>query len=96
LKNDWHKEDIKAALRKGGLSFARLSRETDYARQSFSVALSRPFPQVEKIIAGALGLHPQEIWPSRYCKNGEPKVARATRKNITRQARVYVQRAMGR
>lgn len=38
-----------------------------------SKALTSSSPLAEKRIADALGVHPKEIWPSRYYDNGEPK-----------------------
>jgi Ner family transcriptional regulator len=64
---DWHKEDIKAALRKGGTNMNELARQHGY--RNFSAirqALQHPYPKVERIIAAAIGVPPETIWPSRY------------------------------
>jgi Ner family transcriptional regulator len=76
---DWHRADIKAALEKRGLSLARLARLNGYARSSTVMALHHPWPKMERIIAGAIGTPPQQIWPSRYRKDGTPKSGRGER-----------------
>lgn len=40
---------------------------------TLSRALTQSYPASEKRIADALGLHPKDIWPTRYFENGEPK-----------------------
>lgn len=95
---DWHRADIKAALEKRGLSLARLARLNGYARTSTASALHFPWPKMERLIAGAIGIPPQEIWPSRYHEDGSPKSQRGARgigrykpKHITAGDRVNVQ-----
>ncbi len=67
---DWHKADIKAALEKAGWSLSRLSRHHGYTRTALKNALSKPWPKAERLIAEALGIRPQTIWPSRYDAHG--------------------------
>lgn len=63
---DWHSADIIAALHKRGISLAALSRKSGLASSTLANALNRPWPKGERIIAQALDVPPQEIWPSRY------------------------------
>lgn len=70
-KTDWHKADIIASLRKKGTSLAALSREAGLRSSTLANALVRPWPKGEMIIANAIGVPPEEIWPSRYYKVGE-------------------------
>lgn len=64
---DWHPADVVAALRKAGWSLSQLCLHHGYSeRSALSVALRRPYPKAEKLIAAALGLQPATIWPSRY------------------------------
>ncbi|WP_058973833.1 helix-turn-helix domain-containing protein [Type-D symbiont of Plautia stali] len=65
-KQDWHPADIIAALRKKGTSMAELSRNSGLNSSTLSNALSRPWPKGEWLIANEIGVHPAEIWPSRY------------------------------
>lgn len=63
---DWHKEDILAAVRKKKKSLAALSRENGLSSGTLNHALSKPWPRGEYIIARAIGIPPEDIWPSRY------------------------------
>lgn len=65
-KEDWHVEDIKCALRKKRITLKSLSIEAGLAPSTLNNALRVSYPKAERIIANALGLEPQDIWPSRY------------------------------
>jgi Ner family transcriptional regulator len=66
MNKDWHKQDILAAIRKEKGSLSALSREYGLSSSTLSNALVRPWPKGEMIIAEAIGISPQEIWPSRF------------------------------
>lgn len=66
-KRQWIKYQLK--IRK--LSFAFLAKKNNISRQAFTLAMNKPYPSVEYIIAQALRLEPSSIWPERY-KNGIP------------------------
>lgn len=72
-QSGWHPEDIKCALRKRGLSLADVSRAIGLRGDSARVALRQPWPRVERAIADALGVTPEELWPGRYDTAGRPK-----------------------
>lgn len=63
---DWHPADIIAALRKKGTTLAAVSRKAGLSSSTLTNALTRPWPKGEWLIAEAIGVHPSEIWPSRY------------------------------
>lgn len=63
---DWHAEDIKAAVRKTGTTFTAMAEKHGYHRTVFSIALAHPYPAVERLIADQIGIPPETIWPSRY------------------------------
>ncbi|MEA9421618.1 helix-turn-helix transcriptional regulator [Aeromonas caviae] len=63
---DWHRADVVAALKKRGITISALSRANGLAGSTLANAFRSPWPKGEKIISGALGLEPQDIWPSRY------------------------------
>lgn len=65
---DWHRADIVAAVRKAGWSLRKLSIGADLSPSALNNALDRPWPKAEKIIAAAIGVEPEIIWPSRYAK----------------------------
>ncbi len=69
---DWTTAYIVYRLRLRGLSLRKLSREHGYCPSSASNALYFPWPKMERLIAHALGVTPQEIWPSRYNEDGTP------------------------
>jgi len=79
LAADWHKADIICCLWKRGTSVQRLSRQNGYHPNALHLALRRPWPKAERIIARALGVTPQIIWPSRYHADGSPKSGRGER-----------------
>ncbi|WP_347253489.1 helix-turn-helix domain-containing protein [Leminorella grimontii] len=67
---DWHRADIVAALHKQGWSLRKLSIHHGYkSAGSLKNALDRPWPKGERLIAAAIGLHPEQIWPTRYDKS---------------------------
>ncbi|EAA2618794.1 transcriptional regulator [Salmonella enterica] len=63
---DWHRADIKSALEKRGITLRDLSRQAGLSPDSLRNVFTRSWPRAERIIVDALGITPQEIWPSRY------------------------------
>lgn len=63
---DWHRADVVAALKKVGWSVRALSIASGLGPNTLKNALSQPYPKAERIIADALGMRPEEIWPQRY------------------------------
>lgn len=68
MQQDWHPADIIAGLRKRGTSLAAVSRNSGLASSTLTNALIRHWPKGERLIAEALGIAPEQIWPSRYRK----------------------------
>jgi Ner family transcriptional regulator len=62
----WHAEDVKAAVRKKGMTLSALSKTYQYSDSYLRGTLIRHRPHGEEIIAGFLGVSPAEIWPERY------------------------------
>lgn len=79
VSNDWSSHYIVYRLRERGQSTRRLSRQHGYEVSAASVAIQRRWPKLERLIAAAIGVTPQEIWPSRYNADGTPKFGRAAR-----------------
>jgi Ner family transcriptional regulator len=74
-REDWHPEDIKAALHKRGTTLSRIALDAGLtSSSSLSACLVRPMPANEKRIADALGVPAASIWPSRYEQDGSPKL----------------------
>ncbi|MFB1118802.1 helix-turn-helix domain-containing protein [Dickeya dadantii subsp. dieffenbachiae] len=70
VKKDWHNADIIAELRKKGTSMSAVSRQAGLSSTTLANALFRPWPKGEWLIATAIGVPPEDIWPSRYFDNG--------------------------
>ncbi|ECH9260470.1 transcriptional regulator [Salmonella enterica subsp. enterica] len=68
MQPDWHSADIIAALKKRGTSLSAISRNSGLASSTLANALTRRWPKGERLIAEALGVTPEQIWPSRYRK----------------------------
>lgn len=66
MRIDKHPADIIAMLHKKRITLAALSRQAGLSSSTLANVLARPWPKGEFLIAGALGIHPSEIWPSRY------------------------------
>jgi Ner family transcriptional regulator len=70
---DWHPADVLASLKKRGTSLAALSVTNGYHPTAAGKALKRPWPALEALIANAVGMAPQQLWPSRYDADGKPR-----------------------
>lgn len=78
---DWHPADVVCALRKAGWSLRRLSAHHGYHPKSLQVAAyAGKWPAGERLIAAALGLTAQEIWPARYAERSAKRAARAAQR----------------
>lgn len=73
---DWHRADITAELKKRGYSLAGLAISNGYHPTSVGKALNVSWPAMELIIAQAIGVSPETIWPSRYSAGDRPVVRR--------------------
>lgn len=75
---DWHRADIVARLKKAGWSVRALSIEANLAPNTLGKALDAPYLKGERIIAAAIGVPAEEIWPSRFEKrNNKPTFPRS-------------------
>jgi len=86
LKRDWQRADILAALQQRGFTLKSLSIAYGYHPTAPSIALKRPWPAVERIIADALGTTAPVVWPSRYDLSGQAH-REQTRKPSRRKVR---------
>lgn len=68
MGSDWHSADIITALKKRGTSLSAVSRNSGLASPTLGNALYRHWPKGERLIADALGVTPEQIWPSRYLR----------------------------
>lgn len=61
---DWHPADVKAALEKKGISLRQLALRNGYSH--IQRVLTSQWWAAEQLVARALGMRAEEIWPSRY------------------------------
>ena len=81
---DWHNANIIAELKvKTGKSLRQLSEDHGLSANTLGQALQRPYPNAERIIAAAIGVDPQVIWPSRYNSEGKSS-RRKGKRSITK------------
>jgi len=69
----WHPEDIKAAIRKRGITLTDLARRNDLDPSTVIQACHRPLYAGERVIAEFLGVPATQIWPDRYDGQGQPR-----------------------
>jgi len=85
-QTDWHPADVKAALEKRGVSLRKLAHEHGYSH--FQRVLSTHWWAAEQIVAAALGLPADEIWPSRYAMERTKAKARTVKIAVSRSGRI--------
>lgn len=62
-----HPEDIKAAIRKHGMTQAKLARQLKLDESTVSQVIhSRRSRRIEKAVAKILKVKPEVLWPERY------------------------------
>ena len=79
----WHREDIKAAIRKTGSTLTSLSRQHGYEASAVHKTLGQQWPAVERIIADFLDIPAQNLWPDRYHADGTPRILRKRARPVT-------------
>lgn len=82
---DWHAEDIKAAIRKRGVTMTDLALSRAMPEASVRNAIARPFAKGELVIAEFLQIPLHEIWPNRWTKEGKRLRPRYVRKHSTQK-----------
>lgn len=65
---DTHRADIVAELHKKGWSLRALSKAHGLSAGTLKTALDAPYLKAERIIAEAIGIPAEQIWPQRYAK----------------------------
>ena len=64
--HDWHRADVIAALHKRGWSIKALAEAHGLAPSTLRSALDKPYPKSERLIADAIGVPAEFIWPERH------------------------------
>ena len=71
--DDWCRADIVCEVRKAGWSLLQLSLHHGYAAGTLKAALNSRWPKGQRLIAEAIGVAPEDIWPSRYHTNSRSR-----------------------
>lgn len=80
----WHKEDIKAEIRKRGKTLKAVAEAYGVSASTVRNAVIHPSHSGEKVIADFLKVPLHELWPDRWDCNGVRKLS--TRKRQFSQA----------
>lgn len=78
----WHREDIKAAVRKKGRSLTQLAQDAGLYASACRLAMTQPQFEGEQAIARFIGVPAHKLWPERYDPDGTPKHPRARKEHI--------------
>lgn len=91
-----HKEDIKAAIRKGGETLANLGLQNGLSASTCASSLYRPCPSANAIIAGFLGKSLHELWPTWYDQQGRRITRHSSRRHsVKKLTRCHRQKSCG-
>ena len=78
------REWVKYQLRLKSITLMSLALKHGSHRNKVSLAFIRPSPKWEKIIADAMLMMPEELWPERYAaraaRRAKPRKRKSTRK----------------
>lgn len=69
--SNWHPEDVKCAVRKTGISLAKLAQAAGLSAVSGRNCLYFPVPSANRAIADHLDIPVQKIWPEWFGPDGE-------------------------
>lgn len=75
----FHKEDIKAAIRKKGETLYSLSKKAGLNEHAIAISFRQPIPAAHKAVSKFLGIPVQEIWPQWYDAQGNRKTSRSSK-----------------
>lgn len=66
----WHPEDIKASVRKRGMTLTKLATDNGLSESACRASLIRPQPEADRVISKFLGVALHCLWPDRYDEEG--------------------------
>ena len=70
IKSDWHKEQIKAAIRMTGITMEQLSISRGLPKNAVGIAFLKPYTKAERVVAEYLNVPLHELWPDRWTADG--------------------------
>ncbi|MGO9800333.1 MAG: helix-turn-helix domain-containing protein [Candidatus Binatus sp.] len=74
---DWTPATIVSHVWNCGWTMRRLSTESGLRPGSLAFCLRHDWPRAEQIVAAAIGVAPERIWPSRYARRAQRARRRA-------------------
>ena len=85
---------IKYQLDLRGISLGDIGREHGVTRAAARLALVKPYPRMERVIAEKIGLLPQTIWPERYNELGLPnrRLGRPPESHVNKDKHIITER----
>lgn len=86
MGHSWHREDIKAAVRKRGGTLRGLALQHGLEPTTMSRSFRVRMPTYNGIVAAYLGVSTGELWPRWYRRDGTPR-SPARPDALTRRAR---------
>lgn len=63
---------VRYELAKRGMTLIEVAASAGVSKSALYSAFRRPYPRMEWLIATAVGVLPQQIWPERYTAEGLP------------------------
>lgn len=73
MSSGWHREDIKAEVRKRGSSLFDLARRAGLTPRTMTRSLRVRYPSYHAVISRFIGVPTQELWPHWYQADGSPR-----------------------
>lgn len=95
MRQSWHREDIKAAVRKRGGTLRGLALENSLSPTTMSRSFRVRMPTYNGVVSEFLGLSVAELWPHWYSADGKP-IGRSRPDAITTRAGGRIVGARGR
>lgn len=80
-----------------GRSVAAIGQQAGVVRQTIYRVWDRPYPRMERLLADALDMRPQDLFPERYDADGLPnrKPGRRRRNSASKKAQMRPARHVG-
>lgn len=85
--NEQRWEWIKYQIRSRGMTLTSLAASLGVTHKAMVNAKYGPYPRMERGIAKALGMTPQQIWPERWNADGTPARQRPNRSESSPRVR---------
>ena len=90
-----HPEDVKAAIRKTGISLVALGNRVGVPGCTIRKCLYVPCPKGNRVVAAYLGRRLHELWPEWYDETGDRISARSSGKHTSARPRGHGQKRAG-